>query len=404
VTFPTASTARLAVVLSHPTQYYSPWFRWLSTHTQLRLRVFYLWDFGITRRHDPNFGRSFEWDVDLLSGYDSEVVPNKSRRPGAENFFGFRNPQLTRRIAEWKPDALLLFGYKWESHMRVIAWAVSHRVPLIFRGDSHLLGRGLPAFHVRFALRVLFSRFDSFLYVGAANREYFEAFGVPARKLFFAPHSVNTQLFSPKAPGHQEAAEGMRGRLGIPRGTRIVLFAGKLVSAKQPAELLEAFVTLNPRQAALVFVGDGPEGEKLKAMASERARSRGDAQVHFLPFANQSEMPSRYLLADLFVLPSRGIYETWGLAVNEAMHMGVPCLVSNLVGCQRDLVTHGETGWVFDPSLPGSLGSALSEALSALESPSSKAEFRKAVEARISGYTYTQTTEGLIAALGALKG
>jgi glycosyltransferase involved in cell wall biosynthesis len=196
----------------------------------------------------------------------------------------------------------------------------------------------------------------------------------------------------------------MRGRLGIPRGTRIVLFAGKLVSAKQPAELLEAFVTLNPRQAALVFVGDGPEGEKLKAMASERARSRGDAQVHFLPFANQSEMPSRYLLADLFVLPSRGIYETWGLAVNEAMHMGVPCLVSNLVGCQRDLVTHGETGWVFDPSLPGSLGSALSEALSALESPSSKAEFRKAVEARISGYTYTQTTEGLIAALGALKG
>jgi glycosyltransferase involved in cell wall biosynthesis len=390
-------------VLSHPTQYYSPWFRWISAHTPLKFRVFYLWDFGIAQRHDPNFGKTFEWDVDLLSGYDSEIVPNRSRRPGAEHFFGFRNPGLTRRLADWKPDALLLFGYKWESHMRVIAWASIHRVPLIFRGDSHLLGRGSPAAHVRLALRVLFSRFAAFLYVGAANREYFEAFGVPGRKLFFSPHSVNTGLFSPEDPANREAAEGLRQQLGIQPGAMIVLFAGKLVPAKQPAELLEAFVTLNPRKAALVFVGDGPERERLEAMASERAGTPGGPTVRFLPFANQSEMPSRYLLADLFVLPSRGVYETWGLAVNEAMHMGVPCLVSNLVGCQRDLVTHGETGWVFDPSRPGALGSALSEALGALASPPRRAEIRRAVAARISGYTYAQTTDGLLAALGALR-
>jgi glycosyltransferase involved in cell wall biosynthesis len=68
-------------------------------------------------------------------------------------------------------------------------------------------------------------------------------------------------------------------------------------------------------------------------------------------------MPARYLLADIFVLPSRGHYETWGLAVNEAMHLGVPCLVSDLVGCQRDLVTPGETGWVFSADDPEALAS-----------------------------------------------
>jgi glycosyltransferase involved in cell wall biosynthesis len=214
---------------------------------------------------------------------------------------------------------------------------------------------------------------------------------------------VNADLFNPGEPGNRGAVERLRAQLGIQPGTRIVLFAGKLVPAKQPAELLEAFFTLNPRHAALVFVGDGPERGRLGAMASERAAAPGGPPVHFLPFANQSEMPARYLLADLFVLPSRGSYETWGLAVNEAMHMGVPCLVSNLVGCQGDLVTHGETGWVFDPSLPGALGSALSEALGALESPSRNAEIRRAVEARILGYTYAQTTAGLIAALDALK-
>ena len=47
------SPRRLAVVLSHPTQYYSPWFRWLATHTDLDLHVFYLWEFGVTTQIDP---------------------------------------------------------------------------------------------------------------------------------------------------------------------------------------------------------------------------------------------------------------------------------------------------------------------------------------------------------------
>jgi glycosyltransferase involved in cell wall biosynthesis len=389
---------RLAVVLSHPTQYYSPWFRWMRSHTALEFRVFYLWDFGVTKQRDPNFGKSFEWDVDLLSGYDSEIVPNTAGKPGAEHFFGFRNPSLTGRLSAWKPDALLLFGYKWATHMRVIAWASSRAIPLIFRGDSHLIGRGLPPLHVRLALRALFSRFAAFLYVGEANREYFEAFGVPSRKLFRSPHSVNAELFDPERPGETEAAQGLRSQLGIGPGTLVVLFAGKLVPAKQPAELLAAFLKMNPRNAALVFVGDGPERERLQAQAAA-----GAATVHFLPFANQSEMPSRYLLADLFVLPSRGTYETWGLAVNEAMHMGVPCLVSTRVGCQRDLVTHCETGWAFDPEDPQALGAALAQALADLSSTARRTEIRRAVAARISGYNYVQTTNGLVAALAAMS-
>jgi glycosyltransferase involved in cell wall biosynthesis len=389
---------RLAVVLSHPTQYYSPWFRWMRSHTALEFRVFYLWDFGVTKQHDPNFGKSFEWDVDLLSGYDSEIVPNTAGRPGAEHFFGFRNPGLARRLSDWKPGALLLFGYKWASHMRVIAWASVHGVPLIFRGDSHLMGRGRPPLHARLALRALYSRFAAFLYVGAANREYFEAFGVPSRKLFPSPHSVNAELFDPGRPGEIEAARALRSRLGIGPEAQVVLFAGKLVAAKQPAELLAAFLKLNTRNAALVFVGDGPERGRLQAQAG----AAGAATVHFLPFANQSEMPSRYLLADLFVLPSRGLYETWGLAVNEAMHMGVPCLVSTLVGCQRDLVTHDETGWAFDPENPQALGAALSLALAELSSTARRTEIRRAISARISGYNYLQTTNGLVAALAAM--
>lgn len=394
---------RLAVVLSHPTQYYSPWFRWIRTHTRLDFRVFYLWDFGVAKRRDPEFGKSFEWDVDLLSGYDSEFVPNASKKPGAEHFFGFNNPALAGQIETWRPDAVLLFGYKWASHLRMISWARRRRVPILFRGDSHLIGRRSPRLHVRLALRTLFAKFAAFLYVGAANRDYFEAFGVPHRKLYFAPHSVNAALFERDDAGHRRAAEALRSQLGLLPGTRVVLFAGKFVAAKQPVELLEAYLELNPAGTALVFVGDGPDGERLRSLISDRTRASDAPPVKFLPFANQSEMPSRYLLADLFVLPSRGAYETWGLAVNEAMEMGVPCLVSDRVGSQRDLVTHGETGWVFDAEDPCALARGLRVALADLESPSRRDEIRRAVAERIAHFGYGQTTDGLLAALAGLS-
>jgi glycosyltransferase involved in cell wall biosynthesis len=124
--------------------------------------------------------------------------------------------------------------------------------------------------------------------------------------------------------------------------------------------------------------------------------------VRFLPFANQSEMPARYLLADLFVLPSEGPSETWGLAVNEAMQMGVPCLVSDVVGCQRDLVTDGETGWVYPSAEPARLADRLRAALAALDQDADG--FKTRVAARIGGYTYVQTTAGLLQSLNGLPG
>jgi len=79
--------------------------------------------------------------------------------------------------------------------------------------------------------------------------------------------------------------------------------------------------------------------------------------------------------------------------------MGLPCLVSDRVGCQRDLVIDGETGWVFRAEdrthLREQLGTALTSNLAA---------FRPRVAARIAGYTYEQTTAGLLRAIASAHG
>lgn len=389
---------RLGIVVSHPTQYYSPWFAWLRARAALDLRVFYLWDFGVAPRRDPGFKTAFAWDIDLLSGYESEFLPNRARCPGTEHFWGLRNPALPARLAAWRPDAVLLFGYHYATHLRAIAWCRRRGVPLLFRGDSHLLGQPQPSLLKRAALRLIYRQFAAITYVGAANRAYFEAFGVPADRLHFAPHAVDHRRFDPADPAHREAARRLRAAVGLPDGRRVVLFAGKLAARKAPRALLDAFLDAALAGATLVFAGDGEEKAALAARTAEAA----PADVRFLPFANQSEMPARYLLADLFVLPSRGNAETWGLAVNEAMHMGVPCLVSDVVGCQRDLVTDGETGWVFRSDDPAHLRAKLAEALAALARDA--AGFRARVAARIAGYTYEQATAGLLRAIASLRG
>jgi glycosyltransferase involved in cell wall biosynthesis len=371
-------------------QYYSPWFRHLAAEPGLQLKVFYLWNFGVTAQRDRQFDRTFTWDVDLLSGYDHEFVPNVARDPGSHHFRGLHNPSLRARLLAWSPAAILVFGYAYRTHLGLL---LRPPAPLIFRGDSHLIGHPAPSWFKRVSLRHIYSRCDAVTFVGQANRDYFRTFGVPDSKLHFAPHCVDASRFT-RTPALEAAAADLRAQLGL-AGKKIVLFAGKFVPAKQPAALLEAFLALAPADTALLFVGDGPERPRLESLAA----TRPDCLVRFLPFANQSEMPVRYALADLFVLPSRGLYETWGLAVNEAMHLGVPCLVSERVGCQRDLVTHRETGWVFSATDPHSLQSTLRLALDDLASQAPA--FRERVAARIAGYTFSAATAGLRRALDA---
>ena len=110
---------------------------------------------------------------------------------------------------------------------------------------------------------------------------------------------------------------------------------------KNPFLLLDAFGGLKS-SSHLVLVGNGELERELKAKAASMQN------VHFMPFRNQSIMPAVYRLGDIFVLPSQGPEETWGLAMNEAMACGRAVIASDKVGGACDLISPGETGWIFE--------------------------------------------------------
>src|SRR5213076_327900 len=97
----------------------------------------------------------------------------------------------------------------------------------------------------------------------------------------------------------------------------------------------------------------GPLREELTRLAHEPPA----VAAHFVGFQNQRELSRYYHAADVLVLASR-VGETWGLVVNEALHHGVPCAVSDQVGCGPDLVEEGVTGEVFRADDPAALARA----------------------------------------------
>jgi len=385
----------LAFIVSHPVQYYVPIYRelerrirqtaeggrqaaecirqtedrLLTTDDSARitaLKVFYTWrDAGPAK--DVKFGKEFAWDIPLMEGYDFEVVPNTSSDPGTHHRGGLINPDLVERVKAWKPDAVHITGYNYVSHGQAIKELSKAGIPVIFRGDSHLRdGRGpwWKQWLKKSWLSKIYRCPQAFAYVGQANRDYYRAFGVPEQKLIHVPHTIEVGRFAEPNEELEAKALAWRRELGIPDEHFVFLYAAKLEPRKRPMELLEAFLQADLPKTTLLFVGSGELEEALKERVRSSSQTSGDSGQHrktesrqlktansrgnvrFLEFQNQSVMPLVYRLGDSLVLPS-GYGETWGLAVNEAQACGRPALVSDCVGCARDIVREGENGAVF---------------------------------------------------------
>ena len=348
---------RLAIIVSHPIQYYAPLHQRLARRSDLIVKVFFTWHSGKTAIQDHGFRRPVAWDIPLTEEYDWELVPNTAADPGTHHFFGLRNPTLVERVRAWAPDAVHISGWAWYSHLSALRQFAKADLPTLFRGDSHLLDKvkkGPRWWLKRAVLRHVFRWPSVFLTVGAANRSYFETFGVDSDRLFPCPHSIDVRRFAEPHDEFERRAAEWRNQLGIGPGRKVLLFAGKFERKKRPVELMRVVQTMQDSSVVLVIVGCGELESEVKAIAENDPE-----RFRVLPFQNQSRMPLVYRLGDLFVLPS--LYgETWGLAVNEAMACGRPVVVSDRVGCAEDVVDES-CGRVFKADDPNALALALIE-------------------------------------------
>lgn len=336
---------KLAIVSTHPIQYNAPWFQLLAARQQVSIKVFYTWSQAKEKVKDKTFGRDIQWDIPLLEGYAYKFIENTSKKPGSHHFYGIDNPKLIKAIEAYAPDAVLVFGWNFKSHLKVMRH-FKGKIPVWFRGDSTLLDEtpGFKTLLRRQVLRWVYGYVDKALYVGTANKAYFLEHGLKPSQLIYAPHAIDNRRFAGDLQHeYDEKAKAWRLQLGFNEADIVVLFAGKLEAKKQPELLIDAVIQANRQRALplqLLLVGNGPLEAVLKAQA------KPFDFITFIPFQNQTIMPIVYRLGNVFCLPSKGPGETWGLAVNEAMASGRSVIVSDKVGCAQDLVAPSH-GFVF---------------------------------------------------------
>lgn len=333
---------KLAIITTHPIQYYAPVFKHL-TNNGIACKVFYTWGKGgLQGKYDPNFGKTIEWDIPLLEGYQYEFCENVAKEPGSHHFKGIITPQLIDSVEAYKATHVLVFGWNFQAHLQAIRY-FKGKIPVLFRGDSTLLDdtNAIKKVVRKVFLTWVYRHIDYALYVGKANKKYYQYCGLKEQQLLFVPHAIDNERFSQLTSIQQDFIHQTYQQFGIYKEDIVIVFCGKFQPKKNPGLLVQAFKAIAQSNIHLIMVGNGELEDVLKQEAA------GVINIHFLPFQNQSLMPAVYRLGQIFCLPSSGPGETWGLAVNEAMACGRVVLVSDKCGCAEDLVKDGENGAVF---------------------------------------------------------
>jgi glycosyltransferase involved in cell wall biosynthesis len=292
---------------------------------------------------------------------------------------------LDRALDGSDDAAILLPGYSGPFYRSAWYHLWRRKNPLLFRAETtdHARARSrLKSWLRDRTLERLYARCSKVLYIGRHSYDHLTRLGCSPAKLVFSPYCVDTAPFECDEDARTRLRDQTRRELGIAEEDLVLLFSGKLSPRKAPDLILEAVKLLpeNQRRSCWVlFMGEGELRDQLQAIGQADPAVR----LRILGFQNQKSLSPYFHASDLFLLPSLHS-ETWGLVVNEALHHGVPCVVSEAVGAAPDLVhsAHGaSTGVVCQSGSRESLAEAIGRMLPLVKLSSTRKACREAVAA-----------------------
>jgi glycosyltransferase involved in cell wall biosynthesis len=187
--------------------------------------------------------------------------------------------------------------------------------------------------------------------------DYLVKSGLPAERVF----QIGNFVPEPAPPDPEQSA-ALRRQYGIAEDALVLFALGRLIDKKGFDDLLRAFARLpaefGGRPPLLLIAGDGPAGDRLKALAADLGLQ---SRVRWLGWQQPDPF---YALANLFVCPSR--HEPLGNVILEAWNHRLP-VVSTATDGALELVEDGRTGLLAPCAEPAALACRIADALGATE-------------------------------------
>jgi glycosyltransferase involved in cell wall biosynthesis len=152
-------------------------------------------------------------------------------------------------------------------------------------------------------------------------------------------------------PKWQAAADG------VPR----IIFAGRFVAHKNPADLVEALSRLTYLDWTCVMSGDGEELEAVRGLAERHGLGN---RIQFPGWVTPEQVLEQFALSDILVLPSRS--EGLSVVGVQGLAMGLALVLSD-AGGNPELVQPDDNGFLFPAGDVDVLTAALESLLSSPE-------------------------------------
>jgi len=370
----------------------------MAACSDLELEVWFCHRATPSEQANAGFGVAFDWDIPLTEGYRHRFLRNAAGRPSLSAFSGLDTPELRSMIGGGRFDAVIVNGWHYKSAWQAIRACWATKTPVMMRGDSHLRSPRNPVKRLvkRPLYRWFVPKFGACLAAGKWSADYFHHYGALREKIFLVPHVIDGDRFLVECSRLQPRRGELRRAWNLSEDAVVFLFAGKFIGKKRPLDFVRAVdraVRVGARIEGLM-VGDGPLRRECERIAKE-----GGVPIRFAGFLNQTQIVSSYVASDVLVLPSDG-GETWGLVVNEAMVCGRPCIVSDRVGCGPDLVTSGETGFLFPLGDVECLANLMKQCA---EDEPALAYMGVCARSRVAQYSTSVAVEGVLRAVEAVK-
>jgi alpha-1,6-mannosyltransferase len=308
-------------------------------------------------------------DVSMIAG---------GRVPGAFNYRLPLNPlRWSRAIDALEPD-LIEVGDAFHPAWAAAAVARRRGIPLIGFYHSNfpeLAGRRLGSAVQKFIewyVRLTYERCEQVLAPSRYMCEYLRSIGVA--NATFQPLGVDVKTFAPAS-----RSRDLRAELELPRGTRLLVFAGRFSAEKNIPVLIEAFRVLGAPYHLLLIGGE---------------QSARVGNVTRLPYCRDNRLLASYFAAaDAFV--HAGTHETFGLVILEALACARP-VVAMRAGAVPELLDE-RSGMLAEPHEDAARAAAnLAAAIAALYDRDLAALGAAARAHVVAGYSWTRALQVLM--------
>jgi len=296
-----------------------------------------------------------EFQLDLLSIRQSEIGPEDRRLFASLTTLASTVHRDLSRLLQipsqgiatrnavrvLEPDVILAIG----TYPNLLAPAVAPKVPCILTAHSNTseLLRTYPFRPVlRWLIERRYARHPVIVPSQGAADDLRENFSVQTARVI--PHGIDLGRIQALAA---EAVDDVPDR-------PFMVSLGNFFPAKDHATMLRAYSVARSKglDLELVLVGEGP----LLGALQEQSRELGIAgRVHFV---GHRDNPYPYLRAAKFFVMS-SVFEGFGLAMVEAMALGLACIATDCPSGPGEILEDGALGLLVPPSDPGRLGEAM---------------------------------------------